>query len=108
MSDYAYQIQGALENEQGRFCGLRVLVCDPNNFDSVDIPRNVIGSEVAQYLQYRLKLSGHIEIQKLPTRVQVVIRTTVGAWLDHWVLENFHGDNSNTKSPDAGLLEDGK
>lgn len=108
MTHYVYQIQGALENAQGRFCGFRVLVCDPNNFDSVDVPREVIGNEVAQYLQYRLKLADNIEIQKLPTKVQVIIRTTLGKWLDRWVLENFYGNTSNTKSPDAGLLEDGK
>lgn len=94
---YAYQIQGALENEQGRFCGLRVIVCDDNNMDLVDIPREVLGTEVAQYLQYRLKVTENIQIQKLPVKVQVIIRTTIGKWLDRWVLENFHGDTSNTK-----------
>lgn len=97
MTRYAYQIQGALENAQGKFCGFRVLVCDENNMDMVDVPREVLGQDTAQFIQFRLKLTENIEIQKLPTRVQVTVRATLGKWLDRWVLENFNGDISNAK-----------
>lgn len=97
MNHYVYQIQGALENEQGRFCGFRVLICDANNFETVDVPRDVVDRETAAYLQYRLRLIEHVEIQRLPIKVQNVIRAKVGKWLDQWVLENFYGNTSKPK-----------
>ena len=98
MSNYAYQIQGALENPQGLFLGLRVLVCDVNNFESVDVPVEVLDSETARYIQFRLNINQTIDIQKLPVKIQNSIRTPLGRWLDHWVVNNFYGYTSNIKS----------
>ena len=98
MNDYAYQIQGALENAQGHLLGLRVLVCDVNNFEIVDVPVEVIDSETAKYIQFRLTLSDHLDIKHLPIKIQNQIRTPLGRWLDFWVLDNFYGDNSKRKS----------
>jgi len=98
MSKYVYQIQGALENAQGQFQGLRVLVCDLYNFDSVDVPYSVLDKETSKFIEFRLKLSADaLNIQKLPDSVQNKIRAPLGRWLDQWVLENFHGNTSNTK-----------
>lgn len=102
MSKYVYQIQGALENAQGQFLGLRVLVCDVYNFEMVDIPVEVIDSETAKYLQFRLSITdAALNIQKLPNRVQNKIRAQLGQWLDYWVCKNFYGDTSNGKSTNA-------
>jgi hypothetical protein len=99
MTKYVYQIQGALENATGQFKGLRVLVCDLHNFDSVDIPAAILDKETIKYLQFRLRVTEvTVDIQKLPPLVQNKIRAPLGRWLDHWVLENFHGDISNRKS----------
>ena len=99
MTKYVYQIQGALENAAGQLKGLRVLVCDVNNFDSVDVPVEILDRETVKFLQYRLRLTDSaVNIQKLPAIVQNKIRTPLGRWLDRWVLENFHGDNSKPKS----------
>jgi hypothetical protein len=98
MNDYAYQIQGALENVQGQFLGLRVLVCDKNNFEIVDVPVEVLDTQTAKYIQFRLKVSNVIDIQRLPYGIQNNIRAPLGRWLDFWVLENFYGDTSNRKS----------
>lgn len=98
MSKYVYQIQGALEDPTGKLKGLRVLVCDLHNFDSVDVPIAVLDKETAKYLQFRLRVSPDVmNIQKLPNIIQNKIRAPLGRWLDRWVLENFHGDISNTK-----------
>lgn len=98
MNKYVYQIQGALEDAQGRFKGLRVLVCDLYNFDSVDVPSTVLDKETAKFLEFRLKVNeATINIQRLPNSVQNQIRVPLGKWLDQWVLENFYGDTSNTK-----------
>ena len=64
MSKYAYQIQGALENAQGQFKGLRILVCDLNNFDSVDVPVEVgfagaVVHEEARMMAYALAWAHH-------------------------------------------------
>lgn len=98
MNKYVYQIQGALESAQGKLLGLRVLVCDLNNFDSVDVPIDILDKDTISYLRFRLKLSDEtINIQRLPNSVQNKIRMLLGHWLDRWVLENFYGDSSNTK-----------
>jgi len=98
MNDYAYQIKGALENAQGQFLGLRVLVCNVYNFDMVDVPAEVLPKEVQAFLQYRLKVTEVIDIQRLPIPVQNQIRAPLGRWLDRWVLDNFYGDTSKPKS----------
>lgn len=97
-SKYCYQIQGALESATGEFLGLRVLVCDLHNFDSVDVPRDILDKETAAYLQFRLRVSDMpVNIQRLPNGVQNKIRMLLGKYLDRWVLENYYGDTSNTK-----------
>jgi hypothetical protein len=94
MNKYVYQIQGALENATGEFLGLRVLVCDLYNFESVDVPREVLDKESAAYLEFRLKITKDpVNIQRLPNGVQNKIRQLLGKWLDRWVLENFYGDS---------------
>lgn len=99
MGKYAYQIYGALENAQGKFLGLRVLVCSSLNFEMVDVPVEILDNETAKYIQFRLKLTtGSLDIQRLPYKVQKAIRTPLGRWLDHWVLKNFYGDNRDNQS----------
>lgn len=98
MSKYVYQIQGALENAAGEFKGLRVLVCDLHNFDSVDVPREVLDKETAKYLEFRLNVTTvPLNMQNLPVGVQNKIRTPLGKWLDRWVLDNFYGDTKQHK-----------
>jgi len=99
MSKYVYQIQGALESADGRFYGFRVLVCDLHNFDSVDVPVEILDNETAKYIQFRLKCSDTtMDIAKLPYGIQNRIRAPLGRWLDQWVLENFYGNHSESKS----------
>jgi hypothetical protein len=99
MSKYVYQIQGALENAQGKLKGLRILICDLHNFDMVDVPVEILDHEIAKYLQFRINISSDaVNIQRLPVEVQNKIRAPLGRWLDQWVLENFHGDISKRKS----------
>ena len=102
MNKYVYQIAGALQSRQGQLIGLRVLVCDVCNFDSVDIPVEVLDSETAKYLQFRLSITAEsLNIQRLPVEIQNKIRTPLGRWLDPWVLENFYGDFSTRKNTNA-------
>lgn len=99
MSKYVYQIQGALENAQGQLKGLRVLVCDAQNIDMVDVPVEILDHTTSKYLQFRISITADaINIQKLPVELQNKIRAPLGRWLDLWVLENFHGNISKPKS----------
>ena len=99
MNKYVYQIQGALENPPGKLKGLRILVCDLNNFDTADAPIEILDYETVKYLEFRLNLSEDaLNIQRLPVKVQNNIRTPLGKWLDRWVLDNFYGDTSDRKS----------
>jgi hypothetical protein len=102
MSKYVYQIQGALESPMGKFLGLRCLVCDLNFMDMVDVPVEVLDINTSKYLAFRLSITSEaLNIQRLPVEIQNRIRTPLGRWLDHWVLENFYGDTSNRKSTNA-------
>jgi hypothetical protein len=99
MNKYVYQIQGALESPYKDLLGLRVLVCDVNNFESVDIPVEVFDPETAKYLKFRLSVTDEpLNIQRLPNEIQNKIREPLGQWLDHWVCKNFYGYISNGKS----------
>jgi hypothetical protein len=99
MGKYVYQIQGALEDEHQVLHGLRVIVCDVNNMEIVDVPIKVLDKETIKYLSFRLKLtSGALVIQNLPNGVINKIRMLLGKYLDNWVLINFYGHTSNTKS----------
>lgn len=108
MNNYVYQIQGMLETKEGKFGGMRVLVCNTLYFDSADIPAEVFDKETAKYMEFRLKVHEHMDIRKLPVSVQNAIRKPIGIWLDRWVLENFYGDTSKPKNTNPGLLETGK
>jgi hypothetical protein len=102
MSKYVYQIQGALEDKRGRLLGLRTLVCDRDNLDSVDVPVEVLDSETAKYLQFRLSITAEtVNIQSMPVEIQNRIRAPLGRWLDHWVLDNFYGNNRKHKNTNA-------
>jgi hypothetical protein len=99
MNKYVYQIQGALENNDNKLIGLRVLVCDLHNFDTVDVPIEILDKETAKYLAFRLKLTDDaLVIQNLPNGVINKIRLLLGKYLDKWVLENFYGNNQHPKS----------
>jgi hypothetical protein len=99
MSKYVYQIQGALESPMGKFIGLRCLVCNVDFLDMVDVPVEVLDHETYKYMQFRLSITAEaLNIQGLPVEIQNRIRTPLGRWLDHWVLENFYGNTSDRKS----------
>ena len=100
MNDYAYQIQGLLENSTG-IKGVRVIVCNLNNFEIVDVPIEVLDHETVAYLRYRLNVTSHMDIRKLPVSVQNKIRRPLGRWLDFWVLEHFYGDTSKRKDTNS-------
>jgi len=108
MNKYVYQIQGALENPPGKLRGLRVLVCDLYNFDSVDVSIGLLDKETIKYLEFRLSITAEaLNIQRLPVGIQNKIRIPLGKWLDQWVLDNFYGNISDRKSVNPRLLEDG-
>jgi len=102
MSKYVYQIQGAIESPMGKLIGLRCLVCNIDFLDMVDVPVEVLDHETTKYLQFRLSITAEaLNIQSLPVEIQNRIRAPLGRWLDHWVLDNFYGDNRTNKSTNA-------
>ena len=99
MNKYAYQIQGVLEDSRGQLCGFRVMVCNVNNMDLVDVPVEVLDSETTKFLQFRLSITAEqVNIANLPYKIQNQIRAPLGRWLDRWVLENFYGIPCDGKS----------
>jgi hypothetical protein len=86
----------------GKFIGLRCLVCNVDFLDMVDVPVEVLDHNTYKYMQFRLSITAEaLNIQSLPVEIQNRIRAPLGRWLDHWVLENYHGDTSNRKSTNA-------
>ena len=100
MTKYAYQIQGALENAEGRFCGFRVLVGNADFMDLADVPAEVFSKETVKYIEFRLKVTTRFDVRKLPPTVENSIRVPLGRWLDRWVLNNF-GNISKPKNTNA-------
>lgn len=98
MNNYAYQIQGALENARGEVLGLRVIVCTAHHFDTVDVPVEILDRETVAYLKFRLKVCDYMDIRKLPVKVENRIRSPLGRWLDRWVLENYYGNSGKRKN----------
>jgi hypothetical protein len=96
MTKYVYQIQGALENAERKFCGFRVLVGNAYHLDLADVPAEVFPTETAAYIQFRLKVTDKFDIRKLPPSVENSIRAPLVRWLDQWVLDNFYGNTSKT------------
>jgi hypothetical protein len=97
MTKYVYQIQGALENAEGKFCGFRVIVANKNFMEQVDVPFKIFSLETVKYIEFRLKLTERFDIRKLPPSVENNIRAPLGRWLDYWVIKNF-GNFSESKN----------
>jgi hypothetical protein len=97
MTKYVYQIQGALENAEKKFCGFRILVCNKDFFEQADVPADVFSKETRAYIQFRLKVSDKFNVRKLPPTVEANIRAPLGRWLDNWVIKNF-GNISESKN----------
>ena len=89
MTKYAYQIKGALEDNQGDVTGFRVLICTADCFYDVDVPGEVFERELLSFMKFRLAVHERVEIGKLPIRIQNQIRGPIGRWLDFWVLDNI-------------------
>ena len=100
MTKYVYQIQGALENAERKFCGFRVLVANKDFIDLVDVPAEVFPKETRAYIQFRLKVTERFDVRKLPLSVEISIRAPLGRWLDYWVMKNF-GNFSESKGTNA-------
>ena len=98
---YAYQIQGALENDRQEILGFRVIVCTEHNFYLVDAPVELFNNDVIQYLRFRFKVNSFLNLNKLPKTIQHKIRAPLGRFLDYWVLENTNGDYSKPKNTNA-------
>jgi hypothetical protein len=68
----------------------------------VDVPVEVFDSETVKYLQFRLSITAEaVNIKHLPDETQNRIRTPLGRWLDHWVLDNIYGNISTNKNTNA-------
>jgi len=89
MTKYVYQIQGALENAERKFCGFRVLVANKDFMDLADVPAEVFPKETSAYIQFRLRVTERFDIRKLPPSVESSIRMPLGHWLDYWIMKNF-------------------
>ena len=86
---YVYQIQGMLERPNGKIGGLRVLVCSLTYFESVDIPSDILDKELLAYLRYRSMVCAHMDVRKLPYKIEKQLRNAINPWIDRYVLENF-------------------
>jgi hypothetical protein len=84
-NEYAYQIQGALEDKKQNVLGFRVFLWTTNNFYEVDVPGNIFGREILDYMKFRMSLTSVLQIQGLPDQIQEQIREPMGEYLNDWV-----------------------
>lgn len=94
---YAYQIQGALEDQNQEITGFRVILCTAYHFYNVDAPAELFDRSTLQYIKFRLAVNSHMNMKNLPVPIQNKIRTPLGRFLDFWVLENTDGYFSERK-----------
>jgi hypothetical protein len=94
MTKYVYQIQGALENADGKFSGFQVFVGVENIVQILTVPPEEFERETKSYIEYRLQLTEGFDIRKLPPTVEMDIRMPIEHWLDDWINYNFYGDIS--------------
>ena len=93
MTTYAYQIQGALENDRQDVLGFRAFLCTATFFDTVDIPAEIFDRELLSYMKFRLAVTERVDMRRLPNAILNKLRTPMNQWLDQWVLENLvHGN----------------
>ena len=97
MSIYVYQIQGALENEDKRIVGIRVMVCTANYLGTADAPVEIFDEDTVAYLAFRLNICEKVNIGSLPVPIIKKIRAPLGRWLDLWVQEKLYGDTFERK-----------
>ena len=105
---YVYQIKGILEKENKDIGGIRVLVCDKDIFETVDVPPEIFDKETLQYLKFRLAVNDFLDVRKLPYVVQNKIRIPINHWLDNWIIkERILGNSKWYTSPDCWGMEIG-
>lgn len=93
-NQYVYQIKGILEKPNKDVGGIRVLVCDKDNFRTVDVPKEVFDKETLQYLKFRLAVNEYVNIRRLPIPVVNRLREPLNKWLDNWVIRERTIGNS--------------
>ena len=86
---YVYQIKGLLERPDRSIGGLRVLVCTLDNFESVDVPSDILDKEMLAYLRFRSLACDYMDVAKLPHPVVNQLRKTLGRYLDKYVIDNL-------------------
>jgi hypothetical protein len=83
---YAYQIKGILEKPNKQIGGIRVVVCTPTFFETVDVPATIFDKATLSYLKFRLAVNDFIDVKKLPEPIISRLRNPMNQWLDNWVL----------------------
>jgi hypothetical protein len=84
---YVYQIKGVLEKPNKDIGGIRVLVCNKDILELVDIPPEIFDKEILQFLKFRLAVNDFLDIRKLPYSIQNRMRAPMNRWLDNWVMK---------------------
>lgn len=92
MSDalYVYQVIGILEHPVSKKVGgVRVVLCTSQIFEQVDVPAECMEKEMLAYLRFRSAVCNHFDVRKIPNGVQNRLRSSIGKWLDEYVLSKL-------------------
>ncbi len=74
-----------LENSSKVFVGVQLAVYVNNEQHDVRIPINVFSDELIAYMRFRLKIPATPAIQRLPIKIQNLIRMPIDAFMGEWI-----------------------
>ena len=81
---------GILEHpETKKVGGMRVMVCTSQIFEQVDVPAECMPTELVAYLRFRSAVCQHFDVRKLPDQIVNQLRTSLGKWLDQYIISKL-------------------
>ena len=79
------KIVGMLEDSSSRFIGMMVEAYWQNEKHSVRVPITDFSDELIAYMRFRLMIPATPAIQKLPIKIQNLIRVPVDRHMERWI-----------------------
>lgn len=85
MATLAYRIIGVLENSSGGFLGMQINALWKDELFEVRVPITAFSEELIAYLRFRLMIPATPAIQRLPIKIQNLIRIPVDRHMGQWI-----------------------
>jgi len=74
-----------LENSSKDIVGVQLAVYVKNEQHDIRVPIDIFSEELIAYMRFRLKIPAKLTIQRLPIRIQNLIRMPIDAFMGEWI-----------------------